>query len=193
MMDTINGKKLNKGEWAEFYVMLKLLGEGRLYTANKLLMKNYQSYLDVLKIIRQECETQVLEYIINRESGEVVIKPQGIDSVLATVSISDFSRYAKELFDGIKIDGLSVFEDWEEIQVWPDWKKVQYVLLYINFKDDIDKGKEFINCLTSDKLEDAGLKPYKGKIDKDYMLTLLNSTGKFDIKLESPYKDNAYD
>ena len=99
----------------------------------------------------------------------------------------------RKLFDGIKIDGLSVFEDWEEIQVWPDWKKVQYVLLYINFKDDIDKGKEFINCLTSEKLEDAGLKPYKGKIDKDYMLTLLNSTGKFDIKLESPYKDNAYD
>ena len=108
-METINGKKLNKGEWAEFYVMLKLLGEGRLYTANKLLMKNYQSYLDVLKIIRQECETQVLEYIINRESGEVVIKPQGIDSVLATVSISDFSRYAKELFDGIKdLSGSSV-------------------------------------------------------------------------------------
>lgn len=37
MVESIKGKKLNKGEWAEFYVMLKLLGEGRLYTANKLL------------------------------------------------------------------------------------------------------------------------------------------------------------
>ena len=25
---SIKGKKLNKGEWAEFYVMLRLLGEG---------------------------------------------------------------------------------------------------------------------------------------------------------------------
>lgn len=109
MTETINGKKLNKGEWAEFYVMLKLLGEGRLYTANKLLMKNYQSYLDVLKVIRQECESQVLEYIIDRDRGEVVVKPQESDTVLATVPISDFRKYAKELFDGIKdLSGSSV-------------------------------------------------------------------------------------
>ena len=105
----INGKKLNKGEWAEFYVMLKLIGEGRLYTANKLLVKNYRSYLDVLKVIRQECDSQVLEYIICRDQGEVVIKPQGVDTILATVSISDFSKYAKALFDGIKdLSGSSV-------------------------------------------------------------------------------------
>ncbi len=40
---SILGKKLNKGEWAEFYVMLKLLGDGRLYTADKLLKKNYST------------------------------------------------------------------------------------------------------------------------------------------------------
>ena len=108
-METINGKKLNKGEWAEFYVMLKLLGEGRLYTANKLLMKNYQSYLDVLKVIRQECEARVLEYIIDRDHNVVVIKPQGAEDNLASVPISDFVRYAKELFDGIKdLAGSSV-------------------------------------------------------------------------------------
>lgn len=109
MIDAINGKKLNKGEWAEFYVMLKLLGEGRLYTANKLLMKNYQSYLDVLKVIRQECEAQVLEYIIDREHDAVVIKPQENEAILATLPISDFSKYARELFDGIKdLSGSSV-------------------------------------------------------------------------------------
>lgn len=99
----------------------------------------------------------------------------------------------RKLFDGIKLGGLSVVEEWVPIQVWPDWEKVHYVLLYVNFKDNIDKGKEFINSLTSDKLEDAGLKPYKGEIDKCYMLSLLNSTGIFDVKLESPYKDNDYD
>ena len=109
MVESIKGKKLNKGEWAEFYVMMKLLGEGRLYTANKLLQKNYQSYLDVLKIIRQECETQVLEYIIDEANGVVIVKPQDSDTILATMPISDFNDYAKMLFDGIKdIKGSSV-------------------------------------------------------------------------------------
>lgn len=109
MVESIKGKKLNKGEWAEFYVMMKLLGEGRLYTANKLLQKNYQSYLDVLKIIRQECETQVLEYIIDEANGVVIVKPQDSDTILETMPVSDFNDYAKMLFDGIKdIKGSSV-------------------------------------------------------------------------------------
>lgn len=102
MVESIKGKKLNKGEWAEFYVMLKLLGEGRLYTANKLLQKNYQSYLDVLKIIRQECETQVLEYVIDEPNSVVIVKPQDSESVLTTIPTNDFYYYAKMLFDGIK-------------------------------------------------------------------------------------------
>ena len=109
MVESIKGKQLNKGEWAEFYVMMKLLGEGRLYTANKLLQKNYQSYLDVLKVIRQECETQVLEYIIDEPNAMVVIKAQGSDTILASVPIEDFNNYAKVLFDGIKdVKGSSV-------------------------------------------------------------------------------------
>ena len=109
MVESIKGKKLNKGEWAEFYVMMKLLGEGRLYTANKLLQKNYQSYLDVLKIIRQECETQVLEYIIDETNDVVIVKTQDSDTILATMPVSDFNDYAKMLFDGIKdVKGSSV-------------------------------------------------------------------------------------
>jgi len=109
MVESIKGKQLNKGEWAEFYVMMKLLGEGRLYTANKLLQKNYQSYLDVLKVIRQECETQVLEYIIDEPNAMVVIKAQSSNTVLASVPIEDFNNYAKVLFDGIKdVKGSSV-------------------------------------------------------------------------------------
>ena len=102
MVESITGKKLNKGEWAEFYVMLKLLGEGKLYTADKLLRKNYKSYLDILKIIRQECENQVLEYIIDEEKSTVTIKPQDSGTVFAVIPTSDFNENAKTLFDGIK-------------------------------------------------------------------------------------------
>ena len=68
MVESIVGKTLNKGEWAEFYVILKLLGEGKLYTADNMLKKKLDCYLDVLKIIRQEFETQVLEYIVDQET-----------------------------------------------------------------------------------------------------------------------------
>ena len=109
MVESIKGKKLNKGEWAEFYVMLKLLGEGRLYTANKLLQKNYQSYLDILKIIRQECESQVLEYIVDEPNALVIVKPQDTSTILVTMPVKIFNDYAQMLFDGIKdVEGSSV-------------------------------------------------------------------------------------
>jgi len=102
MVASIKGNKLNKGEWAEFYVMLRLLGEGRLYTADKLLRKNYKSYLDVLKVIRQECDSQVLDYIIDESKSTVTIKPQESETILAQIPMSEFLMYSRHLFDGIK-------------------------------------------------------------------------------------------
>ncbi len=109
MTESIIGKKLNKGEWAEFYVMLKLLGEGKLYTADKTLKKKLDSYLDILKIIRQEYDTQVLEYIVNEENASVTVKPQNTDTVLADIPMREFETQANDLFDGIKsAKGMSV-------------------------------------------------------------------------------------
>ncbi len=109
MTESIIGKKLNKGEWAEFYVMLKLLGEGKLYTADKTLKKKLDSYLDILKIIRQEYDTQVLEYIVNEENASVTVKTQNTDIVLADIPMCEFVTQANDLFDGIKsAKGMSV-------------------------------------------------------------------------------------
>ena len=109
MVESIVGKKLNKGEWAEFYVMLKLLGEGKLYTADKTLKKKLDSYLDILKIIRQEYDTQVLEYIVNENSECVIVKPQNTDTVLASIPMCEFVKQANDLFNGIKsAKGMSV-------------------------------------------------------------------------------------
>ncbi len=102
MVSTIKGMTLNKGEWAEFYVMLKLLGEGKLYTADKMLKKKLDSYLDILKVIRQEYETQVLEYIVDEKGAAVTIKPQGSDEVFEVVPMRQFSENALTLFNSIK-------------------------------------------------------------------------------------------
>ena len=109
MVESIVGKTLNKGEWAEFYVMLKLLGEGKLYTADNMLKKKLDSYLDVLKIIRQEFETQVLEYIVDQDNAIVTVKPQGSEAVLATIPMQEFEDNAVTLFEGLKrVKGMSV-------------------------------------------------------------------------------------
>ena len=102
MVESIKDKKLNRGEWAEFYVMMKLLGEGKLYTADRVLRKNYKSYLDILKIIRQECESQVLEYIIDENASVVTIKAQETDTILASIPQTEFCKNARNLFEGIK-------------------------------------------------------------------------------------------
>lgn len=109
MVESIVEKKLNKGEWAEFYVMLKLLGEGKLYTADKTLKKKFDSYLDILKIIRQEYDTQVLEYIVDEDAECVMVKPQNADTVLASIPMPEFVKQANDLFNGIKsAKGMSV-------------------------------------------------------------------------------------
>lgn len=109
MTDSIIGKKLNKGEWAEFYVMLKLLGEGKLYAADKTLKKKPDSYLNIIKIVRQECDTQVFEYIVNADKYSVTIKQQNVDTVIAEIPMREFLTQANNLFDGIKnAKGMSV-------------------------------------------------------------------------------------
>lgn len=99
--------KLNKGEWAEFYVMLKLLSEGKLHTANALLKKNINNYLDIIKVIREETENNIIHYIINKDT--IQIKQKDSDMVLAEIDKSLFDKYATELFNSIsKQKGSSV-------------------------------------------------------------------------------------
>lgn len=106
-MESIKGKKLNKGEWAEFYVLLKLLGDGRLYTADNLLRKNLNNYLDIIRVIRQELDTMPIDYVINEDSCTVVIESH--KEKLAEIPMTEFKSNAVQLFNGIKdLKGNSV-------------------------------------------------------------------------------------
>ena len=46
--------EFNKGEWTEAYVFLRLLGDGRIYGASADLIRDEQTYIDVINIIRDE-------------------------------------------------------------------------------------------------------------------------------------------
>lgn len=52
----------NRGEWAELYVLFKLLGDGKIYAADENLNRNTGSYLEVLRIFREEANNIITEY-----------------------------------------------------------------------------------------------------------------------------------
>lgn len=98
---SIDNTKLNKGEWAEFYVMLKLLGDGKLYTANSLLQKNINTYLEIIKVIREESDTRALDYIVDSANNRIQIRNRDTGELLSEVEKSLFDKYAYSLFNDL--------------------------------------------------------------------------------------------
>ncbi|PIY80801.1 MAG: hypothetical protein COY80_01040, partial [Candidatus Pacebacteria bacterium CG_4_10_14_0_8_um_filter_42_14] len=65
-------QKANKGEWSEFYVLLKLIGEGRLFLADKYLKPDKESFYIVLKVFRDE-RLGKISYDLEKIPGTIVI------------------------------------------------------------------------------------------------------------------------
>lgn len=61
--ENIRPLKGNKGEWAEVYIFLKLLVDGKVYAADKNMQKIAERYLKILKIFREEIEGHSFVYI----------------------------------------------------------------------------------------------------------------------------------
>lgn len=93
---SIKGKTANKGEWAEIYVLCRLLGEGRLYSADNHLEKIPGSYVEILKIIREEIAGAITEYRRDLEGGTVEISTRDGQSVV--VAASEFEENASCFF-----------------------------------------------------------------------------------------------
>ncbi len=71
----------NKGEWSELYTFLKLLAQGRIYAANENVEKITNIYYPVLKIIREEYEGEICEYVIDDLNIHVEVRNNRIMSV----------------------------------------------------------------------------------------------------------------
>ena len=92
----------NKGEWSEIYVVLKLLSEGKLYSADNNLNKMVTVFTPVLKIIREESQSSKIEYIIN---GNIKVIDSNSKKIIIQVPTSQFLAEAKKLF--ISIDAAT--------------------------------------------------------------------------------------
>lgn len=57
----------NRGEWAEIYIFLKLLVDGKVFAADKNMQKIAERYLKILRIFREEIKNHLLEYIPGKQ------------------------------------------------------------------------------------------------------------------------------
>lgn len=92
--------KMNKGEWSEAYVFLKLLADGKLYAADKDLNKIESIYYPLIKVITEETNGEI-EYIRN---GKVKVIDSLTNEKLLEIDIEEFISISEKLLESIKIE-----------------------------------------------------------------------------------------
>jgi len=105
----------NKGEWGEPYAALRILGDGKLYIADKNGNKNPKEWMNVLELIRHEAADRIVTYHLNGEENigiEIWVNNNHKTSLDAIRFLSMANRLSSEIVNG---RGRS-FEVSEEIQ-----------------------------------------------------------------------------
>ena len=87
-------KTANKGEWSELYVLLKLLGEKKLYAGNGELNRIGNLFYPILKVLRNEQDIHY-EYALD---GEIIIISEDGKELLRK-PVADFLKKANTLLD----------------------------------------------------------------------------------------------
>ena len=158
--------KVNKGEWAELYVFLKALSEGKIYAADADLNKIPDLFYMILSAIKIENNVQK-EYSRDEKSGNIVLMEDNHE-VLA-VSISELTKYAEHVIDSIQ-KGKGTFEI---PLVEPFLKKINITKI----KQNSDSKKDIVFKIHDDF---TGAEPTIGFSVKSYVgskPTLLNASG----------------
>lgn len=89
----------NKGEWSELYVLLYLLGTGRLYAANEKVQRLQDVYFPILKIIRDDTRGRV-DYLISNETEiEIIINGETSGRLPSEL----FKKEAASLYHAIEL------------------------------------------------------------------------------------------
>lgn len=114
----------NRGEWAELYVFFKLLGDGKIYAADDNLNRNPNSYLNILRIIREEIRAQIIEYNVT-ENAIIIITLPGEDPI--EVQANQFLINAENLLHVIQNQTGRTFEATEEINTFMQLVRVSRI------------------------------------------------------------------
>lgn len=100
--------KGNKGEWSEFYAFLKILTDGKMFTADKNLEILKDNFFIVLKIIREE-SGGIKSYDISKNDGKIMIY-DGDGKFINTIVTKNIKSRIIDIFSSIKNSSHTTFQ-----------------------------------------------------------------------------------
>ena len=93
--------EFNRGEWTEAYVFFRLLGDGRIYGASADLVKDEQTYIDIINIIRDEPDKCLIFERFIKDEVAYVQSFKG-DEKLKIITAPELTEKAAFLYEKIK-------------------------------------------------------------------------------------------
>ena len=88
----------NKGEWAEIYIFLKLVSEGKVYMADKNMQRLAATYMKIIKIFREEVPGEKLEYVIDNPI-HIIRDNENIGPDTPTSTFEEYTKRTWTLID----------------------------------------------------------------------------------------------
>ena len=131
-------RKLNYGEWGELYVMLRLLGEGRLDLAdeNERPVEGY--YMEVTEVIRPEtADRKVVYRRPATESDDDLVDILVNGRQVISICSSEFQEKASELLEHVQKKHTRAFSAPEDVDEFLDKVEVQHTKASSADKSDI--------------------------------------------------------
>lgn len=105
--------KGNKGEWAEPYVAVNLIAEGKVYIADADDKKNDNEWLIILEVIRNETRERKVSYVLDRQKSGVDVSVND-NKMLIGIPVKQFAALSEALKKAIQ-EGQGSFGVGDEI------------------------------------------------------------------------------
>ena len=92
--------RVNKGEWAELFVFLRALSDGKIYAADENLEKAEELFYVILSAIKEE-EGILKEFKRSQSSNQIILLEN--DSECLQIPINEFEHFSNIVLETIKI------------------------------------------------------------------------------------------
>ena len=93
--------KGNAGEWSELYVLLRLLTDGRLYSADMNMNKLDDIYSPILRVFRRTTNKDNVEYKINNKRKEHIVELYINGDKIKSLTSEQLEESATKIYNGI--------------------------------------------------------------------------------------------
>ena len=130
----------NKWEWAEVYVLLRLLSEEKMYATYNELNKLEDVYFPIIKVLKEENKGEIKEYIAG-EMISIYINGEKVKELPVTEFESEYGNLLNEINSKDSKCAFSV----ESTQNFKD-----KILCYKLFTPAIDKNDIMVNIIDAD-------------------------------------------